>query len=181
MTFFRDGEPNTATAVKVGNIPRREQSLVAGKLVLLSVASSPVAFNAIGRHEEASCSWRGRLSKVQSNVRLRMPQTMCTTLAKLSKIRRVHWWAPVAVGAITTNFSLNMVEVGFAPAKALVWPGTAAADWLGYGSHDLEGFLLYWLGNMVVHCALIAAVYWAVIRVLDRRGSRRQSTNSPPT
>jgi len=56
-------------------------------------------------------------------------------------------------------------------ATALLWPGAAAATVVGAGAHDLQGFLLYILGNCAFYCTLFLGVF-RLLKIGAQRSSK---------
>lgn len=55
----------------------------------------------------------------------------------------------------------SVTETGLsAMASVLLWPGALVATAAGYGRDDLQGILLYILGNMAFYWILIAFTLW---------------------
>ena len=47
-------------------------------------------------------------------------------------------------------------------------PGAFFADWAGYGAHDMQGLLLYIVGNMAFYVVIVFLVLWLVQRTRIR-------------
>jgi hypothetical protein len=43
--------------------------------------------------------------------------------------------------------------------EVVLWPGAGLATVAGFGSHDMEGFLLYLLGNVVCYCVFFLTLF----------------------
>ena len=65
----------------------------------------------------------------------------------------------IAVSFVLLFFSLTESSVS-AIAWVLLWPGAMAATLAGYGRDDLQGFLLYILGNIAFYWLLVAFLLW---------------------
>jgi len=61
----------------------------------------------------------------------------------------------------------------------LLRPGAFFAEWAGYGAHDMEGLLLYIVGNMVFYVVIV----FLVLRLVraHRLARNRQDPASGPT
>jgi hypothetical protein len=83
-----------------------------------------------------------------------------------------YWILASGTGAVLTI--ALFLSVGSATAssavRAFLWPGAAAAHLIGYGSHDLEGWLLYILINFIFYCCLCLILFRLLGIGSDQRG-----------
>jgi hypothetical protein len=72
-----------------------------------------------------------------------------------------YWLLSCLVGIVV--FVLLSFLVGNAAvepaADFLVWPGMSLATLMGFGAHDLQGLVLYFLGNVFFYCGVFLVLF----------------------
>jgi len=82
----------------------------------------------------------------------------------LSTSKRLLLSSGIGIAFVLLLFSLSSGSEGDSNSLFFVflWPGAFLADWAWYGGHDLEGLLLFILGNMAFYVLIAFFILWLV-------------------
>ena len=83
---------------------------------------------------------------------------------QLLKVKNLLWSLGIASMWVLLLFTLTVGSISSRIADTLLKLGAFLANLAGFGAHDLEGLVLYILGNIVFHAVICLLAFWLLRR-----------------
>lgn len=93
----------------------------------------------------------------------------------LSATKRLALSSGIGIVFVLVLFSVSGGN-NESPFFVLLRPGAFFAEWAGYGTHDIEGLLLYTVGNMAFY---VVIVFLVLSLAKARRLARNRQDSAP--